>query len=384
LKMTIKIRSLLILFVFCFVAINYSVGKGEPMKQQRWNRLNTLHFVPRLEIIVGTCSSEPNGSIRFWSIGDGRLKEILDLGKREWADSIAVSNNGSLMVIGLLIKNEIACYSLTDKEWLWRVNWLDKGVVGNAMRFTPDDQKVVVVGFRNIVTYDAKTGAILQRQEDSEGFSAGLPRYRTRIEAISPSARYAAFWQGNLEHDEGWWSSKNIWVLVRDIEREKIIAKQGKIQEKYKNCSAAFTPDEKNLLLGSMDGYVRIWSITEQKVIREWRAHWLDEPVSFRRSGGSPNAIHSMTFSPDGRQLATMGSLKGRSAIRIWDYATNKLIHEFGNVGSSSLGMCSGYPMAFSPDGKYFAFEQQGKLCLYDTQTWEEKWCVPTSTEGKD
>jgi hypothetical protein len=220
-------------------------------------------------------------------------------------------------------------------------------------------------------------------REDSRSFSNGFPKGRTRNNGISPSARYAAFWQGDLEHDEGWWSSGNIWVLVHDIETEKVIAKQGKVQEKYKNCSAAFTPDEKNLVLGSMDGYVRIWSILEQKVIKEWRAYGADEePVPFRRDP-SPNVIDSMTFSHDGRYLATIGDLKGGSAVRIWDYTTNKMIHEFADVISSPLAMCSGYPMAFSPDGKYFAFEQQGNLCLYDTQTWREEWRVPSLAEEK-
>jgi hypothetical protein len=31
--------------------------------------------------------------------------------------------------------------------------------------------------------------------------------------------------------------------------------------------------------------------------------------------------------------------------------------------------------VALSPDGKYFAFEQQGELRLYDAQNWQEKWC---------
>jgi WD40 repeat protein len=171
-------------------------------------------------------------------------------------------------------------------------------------------------------------------------------------------------------------------VLVYDVEIRKIIAKQGKMQEKYKNCSATFTPDEKNLILGSMDGHVRIWSILEQKVIKEWRAYGTDEePVPFRKDP-SPNVIDSMTSSPDGRYLATIGDLKESSAVRIWDYRTNKLIHEFRDVISSPLPVCSGYPMEFSPDGRYFAFEQQGNLCLYDTQTWKEKWCVPSWAEA--
>lgn len=253
---------------------------------------------------------------------------------------------------------------------------MEKGIVGNAMRFTPDDRKVVVVGFKKIVTYDAETGAILQTQEDSKGFCGGFPEYNTRNIAVSPSARYAAFFQGNLEHDEGWWSSKNIWVVVWDIETKKIIAKQGKIQEKYKNCSAVFTRDDNNLVFGSMDGYVRVWSLKEQRISREWQAIWDDKRSPFEKNP-APNNINSMLFSHEGQYLATMGfDIKSRFAIKIREYSSNKFIHEFTEVISSSLGMCSGYPMAFSPDGKYFAFEQQGQLCLYDTQSWQEKWCV--------
>jgi WD40 repeat protein len=366
----------LIIFAFSLLYISHAVSDEKSVKPKRFNRLEKLYFIPEQNLIVGACSSEPNGSVRFWTINDGKLKETLDFGRGVWAISIAVRNSGNLVVIALLVKNEITCYSLTERKWLWRANWVERGVVGNVIKFNPDDRKVVVVGFANIVTYDAQTGGILQRQEDPKWFTGGFPRWRTRNNAISPSAKYAAFWQGDLEHDEGWWSSRNIWVLVRDIETGKIIAKQGKVQQKYKNCSAAFTPDEKNLVLGSMDGYVRIWSILEQKVIKEWRAYGADEePVPFRKDP-SPNVIDSMTFSPDGRYFATIGDLNGGSAVRIWDYTTNKLIHEFRDVISSPLAMCSGYPMAFSHDGKYFALEQQGRLCLYDTKSWEEKWCV--------
>jgi WD40 repeat protein len=375
------IISFLTLVVFWLTSINHSSGRAEYIRQRRPNRLERLCFIPQQGLIIGACDSEPNGSIRFWSIDEARLKEVLDLGKGTWANSMAVSNNGSLIVASLLGKREIACYSLTERKWLWKVMWVEKGVAGIAMQFSIDDRKVVVVGYRNIVTYNALTGVILEKQEDSRSFSNGFPKGRTRNNGISPSARYAAFWQGDLEHDEGWWSSGNIWVLVHDIETGKVIAKQGKVQKKYKNCAAAFTPDEKNLVLGSMDGCVRIWSILEQRVIKEWRAYGADEePVPFRRDP-SPNEIYSMTFSPDGRYLATIGHLKEGSAVRIWDYTTNKLIHEFRDVISSPWP--SGYPMAFSADGKYFALEEQGDLYLYDTQTWKEKWCVPSWQDEK-
>jgi WD40 repeat protein len=366
----------LILLAFSFVYINHAVNDEKNMEQKRPNSLGKLYFIPQRDLIVAVCGSVPNGSIRFWSINDGKLMETLDLGKGVWADSMAVSNSGNLVAIALFPKNETMCYTVPEKKLLWNVKWLEKGIVDNAMRFTPDDRKLVAVGFKNIVTYDAETGTLLERQEDSKGFSGGFPRYRTRNNAISPSARYAAFWKGNLEHDEGWWSSKNIWVVVRDIETRKTISKQGKIQEKYKNCSAVFTRDDDNVVLGSMDGHVRVWSIKEQRISREWQAFWDDKPSPFEKNP-APNNINSMLFSREGQYLATMGfDIKSRFAIRIWEYSSNKLIHEFTDVISSSLGMCSGYPMAFSLDGKYFALEQQGQLCLYDTQNWEEKWCV--------
>jgi WD40 repeat protein len=162
--------------------------------------------------------------------------------------------------------------------------------------------------------------------------------------------------------------------VVRDIETKKIIAKGQRIQEKYKNCSAVFTPDEKDLVLGSMDGHVRIWSIADKRISREWQAFWNDKRIPFEKSP-APNAINCMVISRDAQYLATMGfDTKSRFAIKVWEYSANKLIHGFTEVISSSLGMCSGYPMAFSHDGKYFAFEKQGRLCLYDTKNSQEKW----------
>jgi WD40 repeat protein len=174
----------------------------------------------------------------------------------------------------------------------------------------------------------------------------------------------------------------NVWITVYDIETKKLVAKQAYVQISYKNCSAVFTQDERNLVLGSMDGFVRIWSITDQKVIRQWKAYENSKPTTFREIP-FPSPIHSVILSSDGRLLATMGSTDAGFSIKAWEYATNRQVHEFRDANPSHT-MCSGYPMAFSPDGKYFVFEQQGNLCLYDTQSWQEKWCVPSSTVTKE
>ena len=380
--MTIKIRTLLILFIFCFVAINYSVGKGQSMKQKQPNYLRKLVFIPQKNQIAGLLDSGENGSLVVWSI-DGTKTQTFDFEKGVWGATIAVSNKGDSVVLGMVGGPELMSYSLKDKRPVWKVKGIGKGFGLSSVSFTPDDNRVVVVGFKNIVVFDSKSGAILERQEDSEAFSFGLPRYRSRIEKISHTGRYAAFFQGKVEvHDEARLKN-NVWITVYDIETKKLAAKQAYVQKSYKNCSAVFTQDERNLVLGSMDGFVRVWSITDQKVIRQWKAYENSQANTFREIP-FPNPIHSVIWSSDGRLLATMGSTDAGSSIKVWEYATNRQVHEFRDVISSSLTMCSGYPMAFSPDGKYLALEQQGNLCLYDTQTWEEKWCVPSTVGTKD
>jgi WD40 repeat protein len=312
---------------------------------------------------------------------DGTKTQTFEFEKSVWGESIAASNKGDSVVLGLVGGPNLMLYSLIEKRPLWKMKGIEKTFGWSSVTFTPDDNRVVVVGFKNIVIFDSKSGAILERQEDSEAFSFGLPRYRSRIDKISHTGRYAAFFQGKVEHDEAGLKN-NVWITVYDIEGKKLVGKQAYVQKSYKNCSAVFTQDERSLVLGSMDGFVRVWSITDQKVMRQWKAYENSKPSTFREIP-FPNFIDSVILSSDGRLLATIAMTDAGFSIKVWDYATNRQAHEFRDVNPSHM-MCSGYPMAFSPDGKYFAFERQGKLCLYETETWQEKWCVSSSAGTKD
>jgi len=378
---TNRISWLLIWFAIFYVAtICLSIQESKAGVQ----RFKRVAFVPQKDEIVALSSSEENGVLLVWSI-DGTIKQRFDFEKGVWGASMAVSNKGDSVVLGLFGygRRDLMCYSLVEKSPVWTVG-IERGlglISTSPISFTTDDNRVVVVGFKNIIIFNSKSGAIVERQENSEAFSFGLPKYRTRIDRISHTGRYAAFFQGNLEHDEP--MKNNVWITVYDIEKKKLVAKQAYVQKGFKNCSADFTRDERNLVLGSMDGVVRVWSIPDQKVVRQWNAYENIKAPTFRQRPFS-NFIDSVILSPDGRLLVTIGLNAGDVgfSIRIWEYATGRKVHEFFGVFSNT--MCSGYPMAFSPDGKYFAFEQQGKLCLYETETWGEKWCVPSSVGAKD
>jgi WD40 repeat protein len=313
------------------------------------------------------------------------MEHVIDLDVREWAHSLTISHDGNFIAVSLLKSNEIGSYSVKGKKWLWKVKWMEKSVVGTSIQFTSDDQEVVVLGSMNRVNYDATTGNTIKKREDASRFSGGHSLYSVPLTAISPNGKYAAVWQGRLEHDE--WSHKavfqNKWAGVWDLERNKIISDMGKIVTRYKNCGGTFDPGENYLLLGSMDGHIRVWSIAEQRMVREWQAYWSERKTPFD-SDAAPYPVNSMTFSSDGRLLATMGSdrIPSTANIKIWDFSSNKLLHEFDDV-TRRMGLCDVYPMAFGSDGKTFALEKKGQLCVYETDTWKEKWCVASWPEGQ-
>lgn len=368
-----------------------SLGRGADVKGIGHNRLNSVFILSKSSQLVGDCNSDP-GSIRFWSLENGKLNDVIQLDKNEFSSSIAVSPDESLIAVGTFTlksrereggsygttNRSIGCYSIKEKKWLWKVKV--EGTSGDCagcdfkVAFTSDNNKVLAAGIRYILTFDAKTGELSKKQEDPlDNYSASV-HSKKMGKIFSPSAKYFVVWQEKPREGHeilsGLFINKR--VTVWDMEKNERIA----YWEKDKPiCSATVTPDEKNIIIGSMDGYIRIWSLSEQKIIREWKSHWRSKYPDNKKD---INAITSI--SPDSRYLATSGDGDKRFNVKIWDYATGNLVHEFSET-AFSVEYCGDYPMVFSNDGKYFAFQNWGNLCLYDTQTWKEKWCVPSWPE---
>ncbi|MEG4587471.1 hypothetical protein QUA54_19980 [Microcoleus sp. MOSTC5] len=94
--------------------------------------------------------------------------------------------------------------------------------------------------------------------------------------------------------------------------------------------SVSFSPDGKYIATASFDKTARLWDVTG-KLIREFKGH--------------QRAVSSVSFSPDGKYIATAS---WDNTARLWD-VTGKLIREFqGHQDSISS-------VSFSSDGKYIA-----------------------------
>lgn len=401
----ISVRVLIFLFVAGISANSISLTVGyckEPNKSKK-EAISYIFFVPQTGQLGCSHYShygrKDRGKITFFSIEDGEEINLILLGPRETANLIANSHDGKLIGVASSVWGEgisgelqnigIGSYSLAENKWLWRANWQDFSLqefrkdFTQDVTFTKDDKKIIAAGERSVFIYDASTGEILRKwREPLKDYP--LLRFSFTRAAFTAHGRYLVIWQeyqpSHLK-DFLFGFKANREVTVWDVEQYKLVARWRKPKELYWGGTL---PNQ--VIFGSPDGYIRIWSISEQKILRKWKAHW-------GREGYEPYAYSSilmaLTVSQDGKYIATKGygvDKDGKhdpvkNVIKIWDLETERFIHEFTGI---EYGVIGKYRMVFSPDSRYFAFDQKGELCLYDTHTWEEKWCIPTSTQGKD
>lgn len=338
-------------------------------------------------------SREDRARISLFSIDDGELIHSVLLNEGESPGMIAASDDGDLVGVTYLIWKDryapesygIGCYSIQERRWLWKEKWADffsdetHGDFIDRVIFRSAGRKIVAIGRKTLVIYDARTGKVLEKWKEPLKDYPVL-RFGPTRSALSPSGRYLVVWQEfDPTHlpDYIYRFRVNKEVAVWDIDQHKLVARWEKPQGQL--CCAVFSPDEKQIVFGSAEGYIRIWSISEEKVVREWEAHFGKE--GYKKYPYS-SYFWALIISHDGKYLATRGATATGDGydVKIWDLMTGKLAHEVRDVRS---GGDFGKPkMAFSSNGKYFACAQDRHLwCLYDTQTWGKKWCVPSSSE---
>src|SRR5262249_3174704 len=147
-----------------------------------------------------------------------------------------------------------------------------------------------------------------------------IDRARRLLEQYLPGPGHA---QGASDRRDFVW--RFLWPLCRSQDRYTFPPRAGEV------TSVAFAPDGKLLAAGGPDGAVQLWDTAGKTLVATVPAH----------QGAS-----AMTFSSDGRLLATIGWVDG--TLKLWDLqsrpvALRRQFQAFRRFWSRAL---------FTPDGK--------------------------------
>jgi WD40 repeat protein len=195
----------------------------------------------------------------------------------------------------------------------------DPGAPVNALAFAGQDGKTLVTGDDNdkIQLWDipdpahpARLGSALKGHENQEIDGS----HRTNVIyaiAISPDGRTVAVGGGRRDIVRKRFSEKyqaDATVQLWDITHRATPVKLGHPLRGHTGAvnAVTFSPDGRTLATASSDATVRRWQVTDPA-----RPTELGHPLK-----GHTGAVNAVTFSPDGKTLATTGS---DQTIRLWD-----------------------------------------------------------------
>lgn len=229
---------------------------------------------------------------------------------------------------------------------------LQSGLLGLAI--SPDGKSIVAKGEQTVGIYDAETGKRLRTikpPDDSWNW--------TDVVEFTPNGNAFAV-ASDSKMKEGIPAAVHLvnFKLGKTMRVFPLDNPETDSPTRSRVVGVAFSPDGKFMASGGYDNdqgvhFARLWNVQSGAEIRRF-VH-----------GNGGFGIRSLTFSPDGRTLATR-PYNGR--LRIFDVATGEPIKTF----EKDRGGRKKRTVAFSPDGKTLAVAGDS-LRLFNTATNEER-----------
>lgn len=309
------------------------------------NHCLTCAFSPDGKLLAsgGGIYAEYGESI-VWDIDTG--KQLVTMhGHQRWVEAVLFSKDGKTLITAGGTHNsggEVRFWNVGAQAG-WSVAKAHTGQICCAA--WSRDGKTLATGSydRTIKLWEASTGKLLTTFTDAH-------KKHLRCLAFSPDGKMLAS------------SSNDETVKLWDLEANKEMAELAR--HSLQVTSVAFSPDGK--LLATASGHT-----TKGDPAGDVRVFEVDTGKERQKADWSGKGATSVAFSPDGKHLVT-GAL-GAHTLRVYSVETGKLVKQVQNANSIRV-------VTFSPDGKLLATCHgtgstygEGSIQVWDTTTWTAK-----------
>jgi WD40 repeat protein len=236
------------------------------------------------------------------------------------------------------------CDALTGKEG---VTFKQHKAPVLTVAFSPDGKRVASADLKgSVFVWEAETGnVVVSRKIKGEPVKNQEILAGVRSLAFAPDGTRLAL---ALEQKPG----IRIWDLSGDGDALVLKEHSGAVS------GVAFRPDGKQLVSAGTDGTVRVWNAEDGTELHTLRGHVEaveegpappDDPLGLavpapRKAGLRSVAVRAVAFSPDGKQIASVGD---DNTVRLWDVESGK------EVAAGRGHTAPVVSVAYSPDGKY-------------------------------